>query len=159
MTETEKEAFIHRLYEKHRGYLRNAALIYGASQSDADDFVHDVFEIAMKKANMLMKHENHIIWLVKVLENCIRNNRRLRANRFNRSLEDCSDLPAPERAESLSHILPSQLSDREKQILIWRFEENIDYREMSERLGLTEEYCRVKVSRIIKKCRELMKEE
>lgn len=156
MTEKEKDSFILRLYLKYYNYLRGAALIFGANPADVDDFVQDTFIIAMKKVDVLMKSNDHIVWLVKVLENCIRNHRRLHANRFNRSLEDYSNFPAPEEVEPLSHILPAQLSDSEKKILTWRFEENIDYKEMSRRLDTTEAYCRIKLCRLIIKCRKLM---
>ena len=153
---TERESFILHLYLKNYDFLRATAAAYGAAPDDIDDRIQDTFEIAMKKVDELMKYKDPKVWLAKTLKNCIRNHRRLHANRFTRSLEDYDDLPAPEGDEPLSSILPAQLSDSERQILIWRFEQMIGYGEMSRRLGITEAYCRVKVCRLIKKCRELM---
>lgn len=90
MAEAEKESFILRIYLKYYNYLRDAALVYGVDPADADDFAQDVFEIAMKKVDILMKRDDPGVWLVKVLENRIRNYRRLPANRFHRT--GCEEL-------------------------------------------------------------------
>lgn len=156
MTETEKKSFLSQLYSENCIYLKIAANLYGANPADAADFVHDIFVTATEKVDILIKHEDPKGWLLKALDYRIKNHRRLHSTKFNRSLEEYGDLIAPEQAEPLSHVLPSQLSDSEKQILVWRFERLMDYKEMSRRLGITEEYCRVKVSRLLKKCRELM---
>lgn len=153
---TEKESFILQLYLDYYEYLRSTAIACRVAPDDIDDRIHDAFEIAMKKVDELMTYKGPKVWLAKTLKNCINNHNRLHANRFSHSLEDYSDFPAPEGGEPLLHILPAQLSDSEKQILIWRFEQKIGYEEMSRRLGITETYCRVKVCRIIKKCRKLM---
>ena len=153
---TEKESFILQLREKHSTFLRKMANSYRVRPDDIEDLIQDVFEIAIRKIDILMTYKDPKVWLAKTLKNCINNHRRLHANRFNRSLEDYSDFPAPERVDPLSYVLPAQLSDSEKQILIWNFEEKIGYEEMSRRLGITETYCRVKVCRIIKKCQKLM---
>ena len=154
---TEKKSFILQLYLKYNDYLRSIAHVCGAAPDDTDDYIQDTFEIALKKVDELMRSKDPKVWLAKTLKNCINNHNRLHENRFTCSLEDYCDFPAPEGDEPLSNILPAQLSDSEKQVLIWRFEEDIGYEEMSRRLGTTEVYCRVKVCRLIKKCRGLMK--
>ncbi len=154
---TEKESFILQLREKYSTFLIKIAKTYEVPPDDIEDLVQDVFEIAIRKADILMTYKDAKVWLGKTMRNCIRNYRRLHANRYTFSLEDYSDFPAPEGDEPLSHFLPAQLSDSEQQILIWYIEQRLDYEEMSKRLGITEIYCRVKVSRIIKKCRKLMK--
>ena len=156
MTETEKELFLSELYLKYYDDLKFAAILYGARPIDADDFVQEVFLTTIRKFNKFINYSGKKAWLLRVLINNIRNYRRLHATKFNCSLEECGDLAAPEQAEPLSHILPSQLSDSEKQLLIWRYEIMMDYKEMSRRLGITEQYYRVKLSRIRKKCLELM---
>ena len=156
MTETEKELLILPLYTKYYEYLKKAAYIHGANPMDAEDFVQDVFLLAVQKADILMRRKDPRVWLVKVLANHMRNYRRRHENRFNCSLEEYGDFPAPKEVEPLWHILPSQFSESEQQLLIWRFEEGISYKEMSRRLGISENYCRVKLCRLFKKYRELM---
>ena len=154
---TEKE-FIHQLYIENHDTLARLARNLGKSRMDAEDLVQDTFVIATYKCHELMKHENPIAWLVVTLHNLIKNNNRLYTNRSSVSLEDLGDLAAPERAEPLSHVLPSQLPAGDKEILIWKYEKKMDYREMSETLGISEAACRVKVHRILKKYRRLMEE-
>ena len=153
----EKE-FIHQLYIENYNTLARIARNLGKSWMDAEDLVQDVFVIAAHKCPELMKHKNPRAWLVTTLHNLIKNNNRLYTNKLSVSLEDLGDLAAPERAEPLSHVLPSQLPAGDKEILIWKYEKKMDYREMSETLGISEAACRVKVHRILKKYRRLMEE-
>ena len=125
---------------------------------DAEDLVQDTFVIATYKCHELMKHENPIAWLVVTLHNLIKNNNRLYTNRSSVSLEDVGDLAAPERAEPLSHVLPNRLPAGDREILTWKYEKEMDYKEISRTLGISETACRIKVSRILKKYRRLMEE-
>lgn len=155
---TEKQRFIKGLYEDNHDYLLRISCIFSRSEADAEDLVQNVFVLATDSCDKLMTHKNPRAWLVVTLRNCIRNDRRLHANTKNVSLEEIGDLTAPEAAEPLSYILPGRLSVDDKDILIWRFERKLSYREMSKKLGISETACRVKVCRIIKKCRELMEQ-
>ena len=154
---TEKE-FIHQLYIENHDTLARLARNLGKSRMDAEDLVQDTFVIATYKCHELMKHENPIAWLVVTLHNLIKNNNRLYTNRSSVSLEDVGDLAAPERAEPLSHVLPNRLPAGDREILTWKYEKEMDYKEISRTLGISEAACRVKVSRILKKYRRLMEE-
>lgn len=152
----DRDSFILQLRSDHTTFLRKIAFSYKVRPDDIEDLIQDVFEIAIRKVDVLMTYKDPKVWLGKTMRNCIRNYQRLHANRRNSSLEDYSDFPAPEGGEPLSHILPAQLSKSEEEILTWRIEQRLDYEEISKRLGITEVYCRVKVSRVLKKCRKLM---
>ena len=153
---TEMQKFIMRLYDDNRDSLLRAARVCVKNEEDAEDLVHEVFVRAICSCDKLMKHKNPEAWLSTTLKNCIRNYRRLHANRRNISLEEYGDLAALELAERLSHIIPEQLPTGDKAMLIWRIEQGLSYREISRRLGISEAAARVKMSRIIGKCRELM---
>ena len=154
---TEKQKFIMRLYDDNRDSLLRAARVCVNNEEDAEDLVHEVFVRAINSYGKLVEHKNPEAWLSTTLKNCIRNYRRLHANRRNISLEEYGDLAAPEIAERLSHIQPNQLPAGDKAMLIWRIEQRLSYREIGKRLGISEEAARVKMSRIIGKCRELIK--
>ena len=153
---TEMQKFIMRLYDDNRDSLLRAARVCVNNEDDAEDLVHEVFVRAINSCNNLMKHTNPEAWLRTTLKNCIRNYRRLHANRRNISLEEYGDLAAPEIAERLSNILPEELPAADREMLIWRIEQGLSYREIGKRLGISEEAARVKMSRIIGKCRELI---
>ncbi len=152
----EMQKFIMRLYDDNRDSLLRAARVCVKNEEDAEDLVHEVFVRAINSYGKLVEHKNPEAWLSTTLKNCIRNYRRLHANRRNISLEEYGDLAAPELAEPLSRILPKQLSADDREILIWRIEQRLSYREIGKRLGISEEAARVKMSRIIGKCRELI---
>ena len=154
---TEMQKFIMRLYNDNRDSLLRAARVCVKNEEDAEDLVHEVFVRAINSYGKLVEHKNPEAWLSTTLKNCIRNYRRLHANRRNISLEEYGDLAAPELAERLSHIIPEQLPTGDKAMLIWRIEQRLSYREIGKRLGISEEAARVKMSRIIGKCRELIK--
>lgn len=156
---TEKQKLIKRYYDDYREYLLRIACAQINNEADAEDIVQEVFIRAMDSLDKLMACEDPRAWLAATLKNCIRNYRRLHANKLNTSLEEMADLAAPEDPEPLSHILPGQLSAGDREILIWRIEQRMSYQEMSERLGISQAACRVKVCRIVKKCRRLMTRE
>lgn len=54
---------------------------------------------------------------------------------------------------SLDLLLPKQLSREEREILVWRFEQQMEYREIADRLGISEVGCRSRVSKAIAHCR------
>ena len=153
---TEMQKFIMRLYDDNRDSLLRAARVCVKNEDDAEDLVHEVFVRAINSCDKLMKHTTPKAWLSTTLKNCIRNYRRLHANRRNISLEEYGDLAAPELAERLSHIIPEQLPAGDMEMLIWRIEQDLSYREISQRLGISEAAARVKMSRIIGKCKELI---
>ena len=47
------------------------------------------------------------------------------------------------------------LSREDREILIWRFEEDLSYGELADRLGISETGCRSRVFRAVKRCRAL----
>ena len=52
--------------------------------------------------------------------------------------------------------LPDGLTAEEQQLLSWKFELELDHREMARRLGISPMACRARLSRRLKKCRDLM---
>jgi len=72
------------------------------------------------------------------------------------SLEEIADIPAKAADTPLDHVLPAQLNGEERKVLIWRYEQRINYSEMADRLGISEAACRNRVSRAVAKCRKYM---
>ena len=63
----EYKNFISELYERNSLVLYNIAYSYLKDHENAQDIVEDVFVTALKKANLLYKHENPDGWLYKTL--------------------------------------------------------------------------------------------
>lgn len=149
--------FIAPLYTKE--YKRLIGIAYRKTKdwALAQDLVHDTFLLAIFHKKKMIQHPKPEAWLAQTLQNLIKNG--LRASvRQDIPLDEAIDVPAQAVDESLNQLLPVQLQDKEKEILIWRFEENMSYSEMSKRLDISEELCRKRVSQAVIKCRELFRE-
>ena len=84
-------------------------------------------------------------------------NERRKGNRHPAVPLDSLDYKADHAQECpLEAILPRQLKPEEKQILLWRFEDQLDYREIADRLGISEAACRSRVSRAVARCRQYL---
>ena len=57
---------------------------------------------------------------------------------------------------SLEYHLPDGLNEQEKKLLLARIEEERSIPEIAEALGISEVACRQRLSRAVRKCRELM---
>lgn len=154
-----QDELISSLYQTEYIKLCKAAFRMTGDSELAMDLVQDVFLLALSHQNELSLHPKPAAWLMLTLQNLIKNERRKFAN-VNElvSLDDILELPSDKPAEPLSEMLPSQLSQDEKNILIWRYELKLDYREIAERLGISETGCRSRVFRVIAKCRKFLKD-
>ena len=66
-------------------------------------------------------------------------------------MEYINDHPAPELPVSLDEILPLHIPAEDRQVLIWRYEQQLSYRDIAMRLGISESASRMRVHRILKK--------
>ena len=146
--------FIEALYKKEYRTLIRIAYRLTGSMECAQDSVHETFLLAIFHQRELRTHPKPGAWLKVALRNVICNERRLKA-REDVPLDDAFSIPT-QPAAPLGDLLPSQLQAEERQILIWRFEEQLSYQEMAKRLGISETLCRKRVSRAIARCRRLL---
>ena len=93
---------------------------------------------------------------MRTLQNLVLNERRKAAARAEVPLDSLLNL-ADESAAPLEEALPRQLSQQDREILIWRFEQDLDYSQIADRLGISETGCRSRVFRAIRRCRDWMK--
>lgn len=91
------------------------------------------------------------------LRNLIQNEKR-RLSCRDISLEELFDIAAPTVPNSLEEFFPSRLPREDRDVLIWRFEQRLDYRDIANILGISESGCRSRVARAVKRCRELFME-
>lgn len=151
-------AFVELLYQKMYDKMYSVASRLAGNDETAKELVQDVFVLALSRREQLFDHPNPEGWLMKVLVNLIKNERR-RHSRFDIPLDELFETPSTGQTSSLEEMLPVKLSKADKQVLIWRYEERMEYREMADRLGITEAGCRSRISRANERCRKLMKEE
>ena len=148
------EHFIEKLYCTTRDKLFRYAYRLIGRVEKAEELVQEVFVLAMLHKEELLSHANPQGWLFVTLKYQILNERRRKESISEVPLDDFFALEEKPPCEPLETILPRELADLEKQILIWRFEDQIDYYEMSNRLGISQNACRIRVSRAVEKCRK-----
>lgn len=143
------------LYGKMYGRLYRVAYRLTGDTETAKELVHDAFVWVIVRQEKLEDHPNPEGWLMQTLLFQVKNaNRRLLNREI--SLETQLYMPAPKRDRGLDEILPLQLSEEDREVLIWRFEQQMDYGEIANRLGLTETGSRSRVFRALNRCRKLL---
>jgi len=147
--------FIEPLYNGE--YQRLFAVAYRRTKDQelAQDIVQDTFLLAIFNQEKLMNHPKPGAWLMQTLNNLIMNELRSSSHKTI-PLDEAIEVPAKTEADSLNHLLPVQLQDNEREILIWRFEQQMSYHDMSKRLCISEALCRKRVSQAIIHCRKFL---
>lgn len=149
--------FIEPLYNDEYKRLFMIAYRWTKDQELAQDLVQDTFLLAIFNQEKIMNHPKPGAWLMQTLRNLIMNNLRSPSHKII-SLDEVLEIPARTINDSIERLLPVQLKDREREILIWRFEQQMSYNEMSKRLNVSESLCRKWVSQAVIRCRELLRE-
>ena len=147
----DRDSFISQLFEQqHKRLIRTAYRLTGNMEL-AEDLVQDTFLLAFARYEDLTGHPCIGGWLSTVLKNFIQNENRRLENHPEIPLEYINDHPAPELSVSLDEILPLHIPAEERQVLIWRYEQRLSYRDIAMRLGISESASRMRVHRILKK--------
>ena len=149
--------FMEKLYRESYERLARVAFRLTGDMDQAKDLVQDTFMLALGHAEELRDHPAPEAWLIVTLKNLLRNEQRRLSNQ-EISLDTLLFVPAPESAEPLESVLPTDLSPEDRQVLVWRFQDRLDYREIANRLGISETGCRSRVSRALERYRKRIKE-
>lgn len=149
------DSFIEPLYNDEYQRLFAVAYRKTGNLELAQDLVQDTFLLAIFNQKKLMDHPKPEAWLMQTLRNLILNELRLPLYKTV-SLHEAVEFPASTESTPIALLLPTQLHDSERQVLIMRFEQQMSYLEMSKQLGISEALCRKRVSQAVIHCRELL---
>lgn len=147
----DRDSLISQLFEQQYKRLTRIAYRLTGSMELAEDLVQDTFLLAFIRYKDLVNHPCISGWLSTALKNLIWNENRRLENHPEIPLEYISDHPAPEPPASLDEILPLCAPAEDRQILAWRYEQQLSYRDIAMRLGISEGTCRMRVHRLVKK--------
>ena len=149
-------SFLKQLYETQYEKMFQVAYRMTGSVETTQDVVQDAFLLALFQQEKLAQHPFLEGWLMITVKNLALNERRkgkrhptVPLDSFVYNADHAQECP-------LEAILPRQLKPEEKQILLWRFEDQLDYREIADRLGISEAACRSRVSRAVARCRQYL---
>ena len=148
-------SFLRELFQAEYLNLYRYAFRLIGEEELARDIVQETFMTALLRQDQLLGHAAPARWLKTVALNLIRHERRKASNRRTVRMEDLPEtLFAQEDAKSLDEILPNTLSEEERKLLIWRFEDRLDDQLIADRLGITRNAVRMRVSRALRHCRQ-----
>ena len=151
----DRNAFMSHLFEHEYPRLIRIAYRQTGSQQMAEDLVQETFILALMRYKELAMHPALSAWLAKTVHNLAQNERHRTERHPEIPLEEAVGLPA-DKPIRLEDFLPVQLSKEDQALLIWRFGQQRSCREIASHLGISEGACRMRVSRALKKCRELL---
>ena len=155
----EQISFFEGLYRKHYDLMFEVALRIVKNPVKASDVVSDTFLILILKISTVMNHEDPVKWLFTVLKNNALGEHRKSKVRKEVSLDDAIIRGKEQELIPFSEMLPKGLTPEERNILLLRLGEDLDYAEIAKRLHTTESACRMKFSRAKKRCADLMEQE
>lgn len=96
-------------------------------------------------------------WLMRVVKNKSKNEMRRKYHQVEVDITEAgAALFARTDETALFEMLPRELSEADKEILILRFEKQMEYDELAEKLGITDFAARQRVSRAVRRMRKLM---
>lgn len=149
-------SFLSNLYQQAYPTMYRTAYRLTGCRDDALDVIQKTFLLALSQQEELEYHPNPMGWLMVTMNNLVKNERRRMARLMEIPLEDAAQFPAQGPDVPFYETLPRDLSEEEKQLLSWKYELELDHREIAKRLGISPMACRARLSRILKKCRYLM---
>lgn len=125
-------------------------------EDTVEDIVQNAFSTLLIKRNQLLNHPNISGWLTQTVRN-MADNERNRA-RYSREVPILPgfDLAADEPLPDFLSLLPSELSESERQILYLHIEAGLSHEEIAARLGCKPEASRMRLCRARRRCKELL---
>lgn len=126
------------------------------SEAIGEELVQDVFLALYKKRDKLRKHENIEGWLTLALSYLIRHELSRYSTKKEVPLNDQIIHTSVETNLPFESVLPKGLTEKERQLLIWYYRDELSYEQISERLDISINTCRVRVFRAVGHCRQLL---
>ena len=157
------EKWVNKLYTELSPKLFCIAKRRLGDEDEAQNAVQDTFVDLIKKIETVRDHPNPEGWLVNALKIFIARELDDQKKRSEREValpepyEPASDEPA--YVPHLRDILPAELTPREKDLLVWYYEMDLGYKEISRRLGVPILTCRTQMHRAKKHYRKLAEKE
>lgn len=150
--------WVDSLYLQYSRKMISVAMRAGFTIEEAEDIVQEVFLLLMTKAPMV--RENYRSpggYLFVTLRNMIGDALRQRRRRKTLPYGDVPDEGKDdEYFTSLRDVLPPELDEKDREILIAHYEDGVGYEELAKRLDIPVERCRVRVFRAKNRYRKLI---
>ena len=157
------EAWVKELYENNALKMYKIALRQLGDKQEAENIVQEAFLLLLVRFDLVKIHPNPLGWLMKVVQNLIRHSMDRNQNLSSHEApidEQVAQISAPPRQIlSLRDMLPSGLTQREQDLLVWFYEDRLCYEEIAERLKIPILTCRTQMFRAKQHYRKLAEKE
>ena len=157
------EAWVQRLFEENAPLIYQVAVRRLGDEEGAENIVQEAFWALVEKLDAVRTHPNPSGWLLKAAQYLI-----LQAIRESGKQNAC-ETPLDKSVQQISipfsyapplgEVLPAGLTRRERQLLIWRYEEELPYAEIASRLKIPIMTCRTQMFRARCRCKTLWAQE
>lgn len=111
----------------------------------AKDMVQETFLLALFHQEDLIAHPKPEGWLMLTLRNLVLNELRRKRVTAEVPIESIVELGQEDQILPVESLLPKQLSESERTILLWRYRDKMEYSEIAAALGITESSCRSRI--------------
>ena len=147
------------IYQRNNRRLANYAAAQVHNREDAEELANEAMLVLWRK----MQEQdilNPDAYVIQILANLIRNFVRRKCRQIETvSFDVIGDVASEEPPQNISDGFPPELSAADKQILIFRIQRKLSFKEISEILGLAESSCRSRFLRAKAKFKEFAQSE
>lgn len=142
------DLWVEKLYKENMERLYKTAVRLLNDSSLAQDMVQEAFEQLLLHPEV-RTHPNPAGWLFTTLRNLINNENRLSYKGSEVPMDEKISSVMGQETEntSLRDVLPPELSEDDKKILVMYFEQQMSYKQISKELGISQAACGMKLNR------------
>lgn len=159
------ELWIQSLFEEMAPKIYKLVLRRLESQEAADDIVQDAFLALVNKLDMVKNHPNPEGWLIQASKYLILQYLEVadKQSELEIPLEsDSGEINTPPTympSSPLAEVLPPELNERDRKLLIWFYEDRLSYQEIADKLGEPVLTCRTQLFRARSRYKKIAQEQ
>lgn len=153
---TSKQKMLETLHKENYSAMIQIAFRFTGDYHLAQDLVQEAFLTATLRADKVSEHQNPKYWLYKTLYYILK--REMGKVYHARETELIENVHAAKDTmqDNLEYMLPKELTDKEQELLILRFEKEWSYDAIAEHEGISQVACRKKLSRAMERCKKYL---
>lgn len=156
----EENEWFDRLYLENSPRMVKQAAYLLKDQQVAEELVNETFLILLYKRSQLERHPNLPAWLNLTLKHLVIDELKSARHRLELPLNRDAEVSAEDVYRiPLSDLLPAELTPKEREILIFFYEQQLSHEQIARRLQISVFNCRTRLFRAKKRYKELLNRE